>query len=106
MPGRFNANPDEDVDTESDQDALPLNLDQSPGVVVITSKFDRWQTSEGMPVADRLDVLALDADGSLLVVELKRGTAPHTVHMQAINYAAMVSRLTPASCTDRGGRAR
>jgi len=29
------------------------------------------------------------------VVELKRGVAPHTVHMQAINYAAMVSRLTP-----------
>jgi hypothetical protein len=28
-----------------------------------------------------------------VVVELKRGTAPHKVHMQAINYAAMVSRL-------------
>jgi len=29
-----------------------------------------------------------------VVAELKRGAAPHTVHMQAVNYAAMVSRLT------------
>jgi hypothetical protein len=66
-----------------------------PGVLVITSEFDRWQTADGAPVADRLDILALDGDGRLVVVELKRGLAPHTVHMQAINYAAMVSRLTP-----------
>ena len=65
-----------------------------PGVLVVTSEFDRWQSADGVRVADRLDILALDGDGHLVVVELKRGVAPHTVHMQAINYAAMVSRLT------------
>ncbi len=71
-----------------------------PGTVILTSEFDRWQSADGSPVADRLDILALDADGRVVVVELKRGTAPHTVHMQAINYAAMVSRLTPDDVAD------
>lgn len=71
-----------------------------PDVEIITSEYDRWQTSGGAPVLDRLDILAIDPDGRIVVAELKRGVAPHTVqphtvHMQAINYAAMVSRLTP-----------
>jgi hypothetical protein len=66
-----------------------------PGVEIITSEFDRWQTSAGDPVLDRLDILAVDPTGRIVVAELKRGIAPHTVHMQALNYAAMVSRLTP-----------
>jgi hypothetical protein len=66
-----------------------------PDVTIITSEYDRWQTATGTPVADRLDILGLDADGRLVVAELKRGAAPHTIHMQAINYAAMVSRLEP-----------
>ena len=52
-------------------------------------------TSAGDPVLDRLDILAVDPTGRIVVAELKRGIAPHTVHMQALNYAAMVSRLTP-----------
>ncbi len=64
------------------------------GVAVVTSEFDKWQTASGAAVADRLDVLGLGPDGRLVVVELKRDVAPHTVHMQAVNYAAMVSRLT------------
>jgi hypothetical protein len=66
-----------------------------PDVTVIASEYDRWQTAAGDPVLDRLDILALDPDGRLVVTELKRGAAPHTIHMQAINYAAMVSRLKP-----------
>ena len=66
-----------------------------PDVEIITSEYDRWQTSGGAPVLDRLDILAIDPDGRIVVAELKRGVAPHTVHMQAINYAAMVSRLAP-----------
>jgi len=66
-----------------------------PGAAVITSEYDKWQTSAGAPVLDRLDILAIEPDGRLVIVELKRGIAPHTVHMQAINYAAMVSRLQP-----------
>ncbi len=64
------------------------------GVAVVTSEFDKWQAASGEVVADRLDVLGLGPDGRLVVVELKRDLAPHTVHMQAVNYAAMVSRLT------------
>jgi hypothetical protein len=71
-----------------------------PGVKIITSEYDRWQTASGNPVLDRLDVLGIDAEGRLVVVELKRDLAPHTVHMQAINYAAMVSRLAVDDVAD------
>ncbi|WP_194890918.1 hypothetical protein [Catenulispora pinisilvae] len=71
-----------------------------PGVQIVASEFDRWQTATGQAVADRLDLLAVTPDGKLIVAELKRDTAPHTVHMQAINYAAMVSRLTPADIAE------
>ena len=71
-----------------------------PGVDVVTSEFDRWQDATGGPVGDRLDILAVGSDGRLIVVELKREPAPHTVHMQAINYAAMVSRLSMHDIAD------
>lgn len=64
------------------------------GVAVVTSEFDKWQDATGASVGDRLDVLGIDRDGRLVVVELKRDVAPHTVQMQAVNYAAMVSRLS------------
>jgi hypothetical protein len=65
-------------------------------VIVVTFEFDRWWSSSGTPL-DRLDVLGLDTDGRLVVAELKRDVAPDTVEMQAIKYAAMVSRFTPES---------
>lgn len=71
-----------------------------PGTQIVTTEYDRWQTATGTPVLDRLDILAIDADGRLVVVELKRGAAPHTIQMQAINYAAMVSRLTVTDVAD------
>lgn len=64
------------------------------GAIVIASEVGTWQSSAGTSVKDRLDVLALGADGRLIVAELKRGPAPHTVHMQALNYASMVAGLT------------
>ena len=70
------------------------------GAEVVTTEYDRWESAAGDPVLDRLDILAISPDGRLIVVELKRGLAPHTVHMQAINYAAMVSRLTPADVAE------
>lgn len=65
-----------------------------PGIMVVTSEFDRWQAAAGGRPLDRLDVLGLDSDGRLVVAELKRDRAPDTVEMQAIKYAAFVSRFT------------
>jgi hypothetical protein len=63
-------------------------------VLIITSEYDQWQDGAGEQVADRLDVLGLDRDGRLVVVEIKRGRAPRFTELQAIGYAAMVSRFT------------
>jgi hypothetical protein len=63
-----------------------------PDVLIVTCEFDRWQ-SRGGAERDRLDVLGLASDGHLVVAELKRDTAPDTVEMQAIKYAAMASRF-------------
>ena len=63
-------------------------------VLIITSEYDQWQDGAGEQVGDRLDVLGLDRDGRLVVVEIKRGRAPRFTDLQAIGYAAMVSRFT------------
>lgn len=64
------------------------------GAMVVSFEFNKWTTKAGKSVADRLDVLAIDQQGRLVVAELKRDKAPDTVTMQAINYAAMVSRMS------------
>jgi hypothetical protein len=64
-------------------------------VMVVTFEFDRWRSSSGAWERDRLDVLGLDRSGRPVVAELKRDAAPDPVAMQAIKYAAMVSRFTP-----------
>ena len=63
-------------------------------VKIIGVEFDRWQDSRGQRQLNRLDVLGLDASGRLIVAELKRDRAPDSVHLQALTYAAMASRLT------------
>jgi len=63
------------------------------GVRIVTFEFSGWRSRTGTE-ADRLDLLGLDADGRLVVAELKRGVAPDTVEMQAIKYAAYASRFT------------
>ncbi len=72
-------------------------------IMVITFEFDRWWSSGAAP-ADRLDVLALGADGRLVVAELKRDRAPDTVEMQAVKYAAMASRFTPETLASQHTR--
>ncbi|OLT40544.1 hypothetical protein BJF86_16275 [Serinicoccus sp. CNJ-927] len=67
-----------------------------PDVIVVAFEFDRWQDARGDRQRDRLDVLGLDADGRLVLAELKRDQAPDTVEMQAVKYAAMASRFTEA----------
>ncbi|MBZ4019486.1 hypothetical protein [Streptomyces purpurogeneiscleroticus] len=70
-----------------------------PGLLILTEEYDKWATSAGGKVRDRLDLLALDSDGHLVVIELKRDAAPDDVHLQAVTYAAMVSRLILVSRT-------
>lgn len=61
--------------------------------VIVTFEFASWATGAGQREQDRLDVLALQPDGRLIVAELKRGQAPDTVAMQALKYAALASRF-------------
>jgi hypothetical protein len=61
---------------------------------IITTEFAGWISGGNANVADRLDVLALNRSGRLIVAELKRDRAPDTVTMQAINYAAMARRFS------------
>lgn len=56
---------------------------------VLAEEFSEWQDSKR-----RVDILALDRDGSLVVIELKRTEDGGHMELQAIRYAAMVSTLS------------
>jgi hypothetical protein len=63
-------------------------------VLIVTFEFDRWITGAGDPTWERLDVLALDRTGHLVLAEPKRDRASDAVMVQALNYAAMASRFS------------
>lgn len=56
---------------------------------VITTEYDKFDKSN-----DRLDVLAIDKNGKLVVIELKRDVAPTETELQALKYAAFCSNFT------------
>ena len=76
------------------------------GILVVTTEYGHWLTTSGSIARDRLDILGLGTDGRLVVAELKRGHAPDTVDMQALKYAAMVSRFNLESLAEAYGAFR
>lgn len=58
-------------------------------LMVITTEFSGFDKT-----SERLDVLALDADGRLVVVELKRDDSGKSVDLQALKYAAYCAPMT------------
>lgn len=57
-------------------------------LLVITSEFSGFDRT-----SERLDVLAMDREGKLVVVELKRTATGTTAELQALRYAAYCSTL-------------
>lgn len=58
-------------------------------LLVVSIEFDKFVNS-----GDRLDILAIDRQGNLVVVELKRDSFAGYADLQAIRYAAMISSMT------------
>jgi RecB family endonuclease NucS len=58
-------------------------------LLVVSIEFDRFVNS-----SDRLDVLAIDRQGNLVIIELKRDAFAGYADLQSIRYAAMVSSMT------------
>ena len=61
----------------------------APEVLIIAEEFGEWEDSKR-----RIDLLGIDRDGTLVVIELKRDDEGGHMELQAIRYAAMVSRMT------------
>ena len=60
------------------------------GLFIVAEEFRNWQDS-----GRSIDLLALDTEGRLVVIELKRTQTGDHSELQAIRYAAMVSTMTP-----------
>ena len=58
-------------------------------LLIITTEYDKFDKTN-----ERLDLLAVDKDGNLVVIELKRGDSGKNVELQAVKYAAYCSTLT------------
>ncbi len=72
------------------QEALKRQIDAiAPDCLVIAEEFSEWSDSKR-----RIDLLAVDREGNLVVIELKRTETGEHMDLQALRYSAMVSTLT------------
>lgn len=58
-------------------------------LLIITNEYDKFDKTK-----ERLDLLALDKEGNVVVIELKRDDSGKNVDLQALKYAAYCSTLT------------
>lgn len=77
-----------------ERDDLQEWVIDEPGILdeellIVTSEYAGFEDT-----LDRLDVLALDRAGKLVVIELKRDQADRTTDLQALKYASFCSTLT------------
>jgi signal peptidase I len=56
---------------------------------IVTSEYSKFAD-----LRERLDIMAIDSEGKLVVVELKRDKADQTTDLQAIKYASYCATLT------------
>lgn len=70
-----------------------------PDVLVIAEEFGDWEDSRR-----RIDLLGIDRHANLVVVELKRGDTGAHMELQAVRYAAMVSKMTFEQAVDTYSR--
>ena len=87
----------EGVLERSDLQRLLLDQPEVLGerLLIISEEFCNWQDSNR-----RIDLLALDSNGRLVVIELKRGDTGELMDLQAIRYAAMVANMTYQQIVD------
>lgn len=62
---------------------------------IVDEEFENWSDS-----SRRIDLLAIDSDGTLAVIELKRTQDPGHMELQALRYAAMVANITFEQLTE------
>ena len=53
-----------------------------------------------IPVGGRIDILAIDAEGNLIVIELKRARTPRDVVAQILDYGSCIRRMTSEEIAD------
>jgi len=64
-------------------------------LLILTTEYDKFDKT-----SERLDLLALDKDGSLVIIELKRDDSGKYVDLQALKYAAYCSTLRLQDVTE------
>ena len=57
-------------------------------LLIVSSEYDKFDKTN-----ERVDLLAIDKDGNLVVIELKRDDSGKNVDLQAIKYAAYCSTM-------------
>ncbi|WP_203361572.1 hypothetical protein [Bacillus sp. REN10] len=58
-------------------------------LLIIAHEYDKFEVNE------RLDLLAIDKEGNLVIIEVKRDTTGSGVDFQALKYASYCARLSP-----------